>query len=201
MFMNKIKLFTTLLVVTYFIVLTTVNAQSEEQDNSLQSNFKGLIDDSETFQQYKVIPIVKMNSFAKQLSDTLKGYKSKISEEIAEKNAANAKVDSLKSEVNDLQVELEETQLLVDGIMFLGMPMNKSSYTIMVWSIIFVLLAGIIFVYILFYNSNRVTKQTKIDKNRVDNELEELRKTAHEKQVKIKRELQTALNKLEEQNR
>ena len=201
MFMNKIKCFATILIGTFLITLSPAFAQTEEQDATLKSTFNDLIENSETFQQYKVIPIVKMNSFGKQLTDTIQGYKVVISEEISAKNKANQKVDSLKSEVSDLETELKETQLMVDGIMFLGMPMNKSGYTIMVWSIIFVLLAGIIIVYVLFLNSNRVTKQTKVEKNRVDNELEELRKASHEKQVKIKRELQTALNKLEEQNR
>ncbi len=201
MFMNKIKRFATLFIGIYFMSLAMGIAQSEEQDATLKSTFNDLIENSETFQQYKVIPIVKLNSFEKQLADTLQNNKAKLNEEIQAKNNSNQKVDSLKSNVGDLQTELEETQLMVDGIMFLGMPMNKSTYTIMVWSIIFVLLAGIIFVYVLFLNSNRVTKQTKIEKNRVDNELEDLRKSAHEKQVKIKRELQTALNKLEEQNR
>lgn len=201
MFMNKIKCFATILLGTFLITLSPAFAQTEEQDATLKSTFNDLIENSETFQQYKVIPIVKMNSFGKQLTDTIQGYKVVISEEISAKNKANQKVDSLKSVVSDLETELKETQLMVDGIMFLGMPMNKSGYTIMVWSIIFVLLAGIIIVYVLFLNSNRVTKQTKVEKNRVDNELEELRKASHEKQVKIKRELQTALNKLEEQNR
>lgn len=199
--MNKMKRFATLLISTYFLAIFIVNAQTEELDATLKSSFRDLIDNSETFQQYKVIPIVKMNSFEKQLTDTLQLYKSKISTANEAENSANLKVDSLKSEVVDLQTELEETQEMVDGILFLGIPMNKSSYTIMVWTIIFILLAGIVFVYVLYLNSNRVTKQTKNDKNRVDNELEELRKTSHEKQVKIKRELQTALNKLEEQNR
>jgi peptidoglycan hydrolase CwlO-like protein len=201
MLMNKIKRFAIVLIGTYFLALITVYAQSEEQDATLESNFRVLRENSETFQQYKVIPIVSLNSFEKQLSDTLQAYKTKVSEANNAKNTAFKKADSLKSEMTDLQAELDETQLLVDGIMFLGMPMQKSSYTIMVWSIIFVLLAGVIFIYVLFLNSNRVTKQTRIGKNRVDNELEELRKAAHEKQVKIKRELQTALNKLEEQNR
>jgi hypothetical protein len=46
-----------------------------------------------------------------------------------------------------------------------------------------------------------MTRQAKKDKELVDQELEDLRKRSHEKQVKIKRELQTALNKLEEQRR
>ncbi|PTB92351.1 hypothetical protein C9994_14230 [Marivirga lumbricoides] len=142
-----------------------------------------------------------MNSFEGKLSDTLSRYQNEIAVAENEERAAKKTADSLRSEVQELTTNLEETQKLVDGIFFLGIPMTKSGYNALVWSIVAILVIALGVVYYLFYNSHKVTRQTKIDKARVDNELEELRKTSHEKQVKIKRELQTALNKLEEHNR
>ncbi|MBK6266268.1 hypothetical protein JKA74_14575 [Marivirga sp. S37H4] len=200
--MNIIKGFS-IICLGYFLLSSSASmAQSEEaQDNGLENTFRGMIEGSETFQQYKVIPITKINSFEKQLSDTLENYQSQIEQAEISKNNAEQTADSLRSEVQLLTTDLEETQKQVDGILFLGMPMTKSGYNIMFWTIVAILIIGLALVYALFLNSNRVTKQTKVEKERVDNELEELRKTSHEKQVKIKRELQTALNKLEEQNR
>lgn len=203
--MNGMKRLAIILSGAFFLSSFAVFGQSETetqtQDNNLKSDYRGLIENTETFKQYKVIPITDLNSFDKKLTDTLNLYKSEI--EVAERGEREAKktADSLRSEVQELTTNLEETQKMVDGILFLGMPMTKSGYNALVWSIVAILLIALGVVYFLYYNSNKVTKQTKIDKARVDNELEELRKTSHEKQVKIKRELQTALNKLEEHNR
>ncbi len=199
--MNLIKRFSIIYLGFALLTLSSSMAQSEQENNDLKSTFREMIESSETFQQYKVIPIAKLNSFQSQLSDTLSSYQQEIAIAEKAKSSAEQTADSMRAEVQTLTIDLEETQKQVDGILFLGMPMTKSSYNVMFWTIVAILLIGLGVVYFLFMNSNRVTKQTRAEKVRVDNELEDLRKTSHEKQVKIKRELQTALNKLEEQNR
>jgi Skp family chaperone for outer membrane proteins len=84
---------------------------------------------------------------------------------------------------------------------FFGILITKSVYNVILWGIVIGLVVLLIFLYLAFLNANRVAKQAKNDKVRVDEELEDLRKTDHDKQVKIKRELQTALNKLDELNK
>lgn len=203
--MNQMKrlaiIFSGAFLLSSFSAFSQTEAENETQDNNLRTDYRRLIENTETFKQYKVVPITDLNSFEKKLADTLSRYKNEIVVAEREEREAKKTADSLRSEVQELKANLEETQKMVDGILFLGMPMTKSGYNALVWSIVAILLIGLGVVYFLYYNSNKVTKQTKIDKARVDNELEELRKTSHEKQVKIKRELQTALNKLEEHNR
>ena len=183
-----------------FTASTLLYAQEEVVDGpqSLEMQYEQLIDKSETFQQFKVIPIVKMNAFKGALADTLAQHQSEIDEANREKNNMAIEKDTLLNRVEVLETELAETQKLVDGIQLFGMTVTKTIYNVVLWSIIIGLIALLVFAYMAFLTANRVAKQSKNDKLRVDEELEELRKTAHEKQVKVKRELQTALNKIDE---
>lgn len=199
--MNKIKSLAIIFSGVFFLTASLAVAQSETQDQDLEAKYRDLIETSETFQQYKVIPITKLNNFEKQLVDTLQKYNEQIQQAERQKLQAQQTADSLRAEVLLLSEELEETKEQVDAILFFDIPMTKTAYNVMLWTIVGILIIGLVLVYLLYLNSQRVTKQSKQDKERLDNELEELRKSSHEKQVKIKRELQTALNKLEEQNR
>lgn len=182
------------------MVSTTLHAQEEatEMPESLKTQYENMIDNSETFQQYKVIPIVKMAAFKQSLADTLSRYKSNIENISNEKNAIAENNDSLQQKVSQVNIELAETQKLVDGIQIFGATLTKSTYNVIMLSIIIGLIILLVFLYLTFLNAQRLARQAKNDKLRLDNELEDLRKTAHDKQVKVKRELQTALNKIDE---
>ena len=163
--------------------------------------YQNMIEGSETFEIYKVIPITKMNEFGQIMNDSVQNLKENVASAKSAMMKAETERDSAKSQMNKLSSELEEAEKAVDQMPLLGIPMSKTTYNIVMWSIVVILIAGLVIVYIMFLNSFRMTRQAKKDKELVDQELEDLRKRSHEKQVKIKRELQTALNKLEEQRR
>jgi preprotein translocase subunit SecF len=190
-------------VVLFVLVVGPAFAQAEEENipQKLSDQYKDMIESSETFQQYKVIPITKMNGFGEALKDTLSRYRNNIVSVKNERDAVEENNDSLQQQLADVKIELTETQKEVDSMNFFGILITKSVYNVILWGIVIGLVVLLIFLYLAFLNANRVAKQAKNDKVRVDEELEDLRKTAHDKQVKIKRELQTALNKLDELNK
>jgi peptidoglycan hydrolase CwlO-like protein len=185
-----------------FIFVASPFAYAQEENStgpkSMEMQLEDMINNSETFQQFKVIPIVKMNSFKDILSDTLSNYQLIIDNMKREKNSVATQNDSLVKNVGKLKSQLTETQKLVDGIQLFGSTVTKTVYNFVLWGIVVGLLVILVVIYISFLNANRAAKQAKNDKVRVDQELEDLRKTANEKQVKVKRELQTALNKIDE---
>ncbi|ADR20633.1 hypothetical protein MATR_17420 [Marivirga tractuosa] len=176
------------------------NAKSQDNDN-LSEQYQNMIDGSETFEKYKVIPITKVNEFGQIMNDSVQALKGNVASAKSAKMKAETERDSAKSQMNRLSSELEAAKEEVNQMPLLGIPMSKTTYNVVMWSIVVILIAGLVIVYIMFLNSFRMTRQAKKDKELVDQELEDLRKRSHDKQVKIKRELQTALNKLEEQRR
>lgn len=190
------------ILVIFSIIAFAIQFDAEAQEEAkLSDQYQNMIESSETFEKYKVIPIVKVNSFGQIMNDSINTLKESVSSAKNARQKAEIERDSAKSQMTDLKSELEVALNAVDEMPFLGIPMSKTTYNIVMWSIVLVLIAGLVIVYVMFLNSNRMTRQAKKDKDLIDQELEELRKRSHEKQVKIKRELQTALNKLEEQRR
>ncbi|WKV11589.1 hypothetical protein [Marivirga harenae] len=191
----------TLLVIFTMIAFAIQFDAFAQEDAKLSEQYQNMVESSETFEKYKVIPIIKVNSFGEVLSDTINNLNQQVSSAKDVQLTAEKERDSAKAQMNDLKAELEQARSVVDEMPLFGIPMTKTTYNIVMWSLVVILLAGLVIVYIMFMNSFRLTKQAKRDKERVDEELEDLRKRSHDKQVKIKRELQTALNKLEEYRR
>ncbi|HET8860439.1 hypothetical protein [Marivirga sp.] len=188
--------------IIFSILVVAIHFEGKAQeDTKLSEQYQNMIESSETFEQYKVISITKINSFGEIMNDSINSLKTKVSAATAAREKAEQESDAAKSQMSDLQNELEEAQIAVDKMPFLGIPMNKTTYNVVMWSIVIVLVAALIIVYFMFLKSFRLTRQAKKDKDLIDQELEDLRQRSQEKQVKIKRELQTALNKLEEYKR
>jgi len=189
-----------LVIFSIFIFAIQFDVEAQEEAN-LSKQYQNMIESSETFEKYKVIPITKVNAFGQVMNDSVNTLKERVSSAKSAQRKAEAERDTAKSKMSALNNELEVAQNAVDDMPLFGLSMTKTTYNIVVWSIVVALLVALIVVYVMFMNSFRLTRQAKKDKELVDQELEDLRKRSHDKQVVIKRELQTALNKLEEYKR
>jgi len=200
----KLHYLKTLLVGTFIIFLAgssqIVFAQETEasQPADLSGRFKALKDESESYNEYKVIKTYKLNTFWKEVEDSLNGYRNDVDNAHAEIAQLNNKIDLLTQELAGVKNTLAESEARNSTIAFLGIEINKGVYNTIVWAII----AGLIFLtismFIAFKNNHVLTKKAKKDYKDVLHEFEEYRKTSREKQMKLGRELQTERNKLED---
>ena len=76
-----------------------------------------------------------------------------------------------------------------------GLQMSKTGYNLLMWSIIGALLILLVFFIYKFNNSNIVTKQAKLSLSEMEEEFEEHRKVALEREQKVRRQLQDEINK------
>ncbi len=202
-FEMKLK-FVGLLIVGLIYSNITIAQEAGSQRKSpikLSEQYQQMVEESESFQQYKLIPIAKINKFKAAMVDSVNILKADRVTTIVASKAVQVRNDSLQSQLAAVKSDLTETQKEVDSINFFGSLVTKTTYNVVLWGIVAVLVFLLVFLYLAFLNANRNAKQAKRDKVRLDNELEDLRRTAHDKQVKIKRELQTALNRLEDSNK
>jgi hypothetical protein len=76
-----------------------------------------------------------------------------------------------------------------------GLQMSKTGYNMLMWSVIGALLALLILFIYKFNNSNVVTKEAKLALSEMEEEFEEHRKVALEREQKVRRQLQDEINK------
>lgn len=190
--------------VKYLIVplalLVITFQQSFAQEQSLESQFNKLMEYS-TYERYKVVPITEMNGFWANINDTLSVRNSAVGELKTRIQELEVELDTINRELNVTQKKLASSLLVNDQIEFVGISFNKTAYHVMVWSIMVVLLVLGSLGYMMYLSSNKTTTKAKKESEGLRAELEDFKDKARETQVRLKRELQTAVNSIEEMRR
>ena len=127
--------------------------------------------------------------------DSVKSLKKEIQENKTLISSQNAKIDSLSKILKSTNTDLASVNKEKDRINFLGIQTTKPVYNTILWTIIGGLLAFTLFFIFKFKNSNTLTKHAENSLKEIEEEFEEHRKTALEREQKVRRQLQDELNK------
>lgn len=182
---------------SFFLVLAVTGAVQGQQN--IQEQFDQFYaNETSSWQEYKLVKMPKLKNFWKVVADTIKVKEEKIA-------AARAEVKSLQGQLAAVNQELEQTQAsltaseeLNDSIAFVGIEMSKSGYNTFVWLIILILIVGIAGLYLIYLRNNKITREARKMLAKVEEEYTAHQEKARDNQTKLKRELQTALNTLQE---
>jgi septal ring factor EnvC (AmiA/AmiB activator) len=194
------------LALTFILVLGSNSIYA--QDNETQSLNEGSINDQFEFilrksgnfkgtngQQYEAVSRSMFLTLQAHTIDSLKTLQSKL-------DTSNNTIQTQQKEINDLKSNLSSTQSTLDAtnseknnMSLLGLQMSKTSYNILMWTIIGGLLTLLLIFIFKFKNSNSVTKAAKKALAETEEEFEEHRRSALEREQKVRRQLQDELNK------
>ncbi len=190
----------------YFLLLTlfsiSISAQTKlskkELDNlpnTLKNQFIKTYGKAKRWHEYKMITKADFQSLQKNALDSISSLKKDITVRQEKMNEQSQNISSLNKKMEELTNELQNSLGKENQISFLGININKTSYNLILWSAIGVLLLGMIFFIFRHKNSNILTKQAKKDLDEIEQEFESHRKKAIEKEQKLRRQLQDEINK------
>jgi hypothetical protein len=111
---------------------------------------------------------------------------------------AKSSKDSLNARIVQLSRQVNESEMRNGSISFFGINMKHNLYHSMVWGIIGVLVAGMVYFGLRYKMNLGVVDQLLLEKEALASDFEDHKFNAHQKMLKTKRELQTALNQLED---
>ncbi|WP_439152653.1 tRNA (guanine-N1)-methyltransferase [Winogradskyella sp.] len=203
-FLLKISIVFVLLFSFQSINAQNTTEKSEEQysldsgtiDNQFEyifrksGNFKGL-----KGQKYEA---VKYSSLLKLKANVLDSLKTTYTELESSQNIVNSQakeIEQLKTNLANTQNTLEQTNTEKNNMALLGIQTSKTNYNVIMWSIIAALLALLFFFIFKFKGSNSATREAKHKLEEVEVEFEEHRRTALEREQKVRRQLQDEINK------
>ncbi|GAA3517704.1 hypothetical protein GCM10022393_34800 [Aquimarina addita] len=173
----------------------TLTADQALRQENIKTQFDVVIKKSGKYQEYKVVKRIWIEKLKENTIDTIKTLESRLS-------TSNAKITEQQTSISNLEASLAKTNEDLsaiteekDSMTFLGMSFTKSSYKTMMWSIVGGLLALLAFFIFKFKNSNSVTVQAKKALTETEEEFEEHRRRALEREQKIMRKLQDEINK------
>lgn len=179
---------------------------AQQTSSSLDQQYNELIEASNSVRsgsgrEYKVVNLQDLNTIWKNVQNSMAASKEELT-------ATQNKVDNLNQEVSKLTKKIDEQQSIVEAsehaathISVLGMDVPKDKFVAAFWittAILLVLLAGAIF---QFKRSRNTTQRTQLNFVQLQEEMEELRRTSLEKERRLRRELQTERNAVEEMGR
>ncbi len=171
---------------------------SHSQSSTLDGKYQEMMEKSETYEVYKVIKLDRLNTFWVEVQDSLNAQNRQIIRLSTTIDTLQSTVRSLNDNVERLTADLDESNSINDSISFLGIDFSKGFYHVLVWGIIGGCIVGLVIVFGMYKRSNSVTSRSLKDYRNLEGEYESHKNQSREKYVKLKRELQTALNKLEE---
>jgi len=162
---------------------------------SVKNQFDYLLNESNNFQEFKVVKqqwILKLKS---NVSDSISKTKITFSNNVKIISEQLKEIDSLTNEVASITNEFEKLNTEKQQVSFLGIKLEKSLYKSLTYTLILIFIGLFLFYFFKFKQSNVQTKEAKLSLKEVEEEYDEHRKKALEREQKIMRKLQDELNK------
>ena len=154
-----------------------------------------VIDESNNYEQYKVIEKIKLNAAIQDVINEFDTLTSEIEVLKGDIQSKNEEINSLQNQIKTTETKLITLQNEKDQVNFLGLSLTQSTYSILVWVII-ILLILLLLLFIFKYNrSNLLTKEAKQNLKNLDADYENYKRLALEKHQKLGRQLQDEKNK------
>ena len=195
---HKMRLFITvflLILKSNFIFSQAETTEPITESKTIEGQFYKMYRISSTYQAYKVIDKDAFIVLKNNVLDSIKKTKKALVELKNLLKNERETITYLNESINKTQLELENALSKKDTISFLGIPLSKLAYNLILWTIIIGLSGGLGFFIFKFFRSNVLTKQAQENLITVEEEFEAHRKKALEREQKLRRQLQDEINK------
>ena len=207
-----------------FLILLSTGAMAQgtkktaaaPASNGLASQFNKLKTNSNSYRErgeaYKVVNVSALDAFWENVQRTMQQSEKKLLDsskqtrlDLAEAQETIAQqkkqLQVLKAENAQKEQEVQKSASAIANISVLGLDMPKQLYVLMTAVIIIALLVILAVVMAIYKRNKQVTDAKQRAANEMEQELNECKKSSREKELKLKRELQTEMNRVEELNK
>lgn len=174
---------------------TAVAPVEEAKPTTLEGVFQQLIDRSGAWQNFKMLDIGKLAAFQRSMTDSINGVRSQLVAEKQKVKENEATIKELNDKITEIQAALDQTKDQKDSVSFFGALVSKGLYNTIMWGIVLALASLLVLYIYKFSNGNVVTKKSINDLNELQEEYENYRKAAIEREQKVRRQLQDEINK------
>ena len=184
-----------LFIAILLISISFAQKTKDTEEISIRGEFDKLYRVSTNYKGYKVINKEKFLDLKQQVLDSSKASKNLL---IEKNNLLKAsKLDSKKNKdlLTLTKLKLETALKKENSISFFGIQLSKFIYNLLLWTLISLLIVLLIYLSFKFQKNNFITKRAAQNLKDVENEYEQYRKKALEREQKLRRTLQDEINK------
>jgi len=131
----------------------------------------------------------QLDEFFDATSDSLEELEKQLAAGRQKINEQQKELQEKQTTIESVQEELAESEKLQNSISVLGLNVNKTLYSAVMYLIILGALVFAGFMFLLFKKSNKVTRQTKAEYDELKKEYDAHKKSALDRYTKINMEL------------
>ena len=177
------------LVLVVFNTFAKKDVNAWKQEQSLASQYEVFKENLNFWNGSYFLKEVQLDDLYNALTDTIGVLEKSAEQKDAKIRDLNSEISSKAAQMDTLQEELDESLKLQNSIVFLGMKIDKSAYSVTMYLLIagVLVLAG--FVFLLYKRSLSVMRRTKKDYEELKEEYETHKKNALERYTKMNMEL------------
>lgn len=188
-----------LLLFLFGLSLTTLCAQrgnpASADSAALQTQFNELLAVSNNYQRFKVVRRDYLDAFMANVADSLSGYTVEIDRLNATIASQAERLEEQTNTISDREGSIDALTAEKDGMTWLGIPMSKATYRLIMWSAVIglaVLLLLALGRMRLAVSSNR---ESEAKAAKLGEELEKSKRRRLEVEQNLRRQLQDEINK------
>lgn len=188
----------------FFLLLLTNVALSQEpnpESNSasingtLANQFDYVIQKSNNFQEYKVVKRDYLMLLKKNSLDSVGRFKNELISLKSQFSNHASIVAQLKDTLKATNEELTTLKTAQDNVSLFGSPISKTNYNIVMWGIVIVLFLILIVFLFQLKSAKAIAHEVKNNVEKIEEEFEDYKHKALEKEQKLGRQLQDEINK------
>jgi hypothetical protein len=168
------------------------------QDGTLQEQLDYIEERTLIYNNFRAIREDMFLQVKRNSLDSLAGVKRVVNRLTADLNSRDVDLDSLSALLDDTRDDLDHAIRNRDNIAFLGIPMSKTAYNLLVWIIIAGLTTLLILGSLIFKRNLIVTSRALRELNELNQEFENYRKSSREKREKLVMEHFNEIKRLKE---
>lgn len=179
-----------------------LQAQAQQSGNpagaegvDLPTQFDVMLDASNRYQRFKVVPSNWLSAYRANLVDSLNANENQV-------KALNDRIATLETQIADQLAQVAERDATIsqlneekDGISLLGNQMSKTLYNTLVWGTIAALVAGLVFFLGRSRYAVSVSRDLEGSNAELSAELEKSKRRRLEVEQDLRRKLQDEKNK------
>lgn len=169
------------------LILLNVNPSASQSlpevlnEAQLEEQYRYLNEQTRIYNNFRAIREDMFQKIRRNSVDSLNRAYQEIAAEIQLKEQAVAEKNSMAQLLAEMEAERDQAINERDSLFLLGLPVSKTFYNVLLWSIIGILAILAFLAFFLFLRSNRITRQKTKDLKELQVEYDEYRKTSRER--------------------
>ena len=154
-----------------------------------------MIQKSNNFQEYKVVKRDYLMLLKKNSLDSVGRFKNELVSLKSQFSNHASIVAQLNDTLKATNEELKTLKTAQDNVSLFGSPISKTNYNIVMWGIVIVLFLILIVFLFQLKSAKSIAHEVKNNVEKIEEEFEDYKHKALEKEQKLGRQLQDEINK------